>query len=484
MSPPPGDPAEPLIDPPPEGGGGNEQRQPTLCGSLFGCLFCLIALPVACLGMCCCCAAAGADRAVKTAQGKRWDATLNKWVVDRLDDEAAEVGLLPRNDDDILLKQGSAAGGKEEEGGGGETSAAPGGEAAPAAVKETRYYDLLGVAVDAPESKIKKAYYIEARKWHPDKNPDDEEAKAKFQAIGEAYQVLSDEKLRKIYDRLGEEGLSGDRTEAATANALVDPSLVFTFLFGNDSFDGVIGRLQLVTQTLVGGSPELANAFTRAQMVELERRRVVRLAVSLRDRLGRHVDGDVPGALAEWKTEGERLVEVRYGEQILNTVGTTYKLVATQILGSWSEGLDAKMKATGMQVDAARNAATAAQKQQQGGGGGGPGGDGGEDSLPAMIEIMWNITVIDVSTTLREVVMKVCKDACVPDDVRKRRAKAVLELGTLWEGLKTKKTSDGGGADRSVRNLYASATAAAMDAALERARREEEEGVAAATAGK
>ena len=88
--------------------------------------------------MCCCCAAAGADRAVKTAQGKRWDATLNKWVVDRLDDEAAEVGLLPRNDDDILLKQGSAAGGKEEEGGGGETSAAPGGEAAPAAVKETR----------------------------------------------------------------------------------------------------------------------------------------------------------------------------------------------------------------------------------------------------------------------------------------------------------------------------------------------------------
>jgi hypothetical protein len=340
------------------------------------------------------------------------------------------------------------------------------------------------VAVDAPESKIKKAYYIEARKWHPDKNPDDEEAKAKFQAIGEAYQVLSDEKLRKIYDRLGEEGLSGDRTEAATANALVDPSLVFTFLFGNDSFDGVIGRLQLVTQTLVGGSPELANAFTRAQMVELERRRVVRLAVSLRDRLGRHVDGDVPGALAEWKTEGERLVEVRYGEQILNTVGTTYKLVATQILGSWSEGLDAKMKATGMQVDAARNAATAAQKQQQGGGGGGPGGDGGEDSLPAMIEIMWNITVIDVSTTLREVVMKVCKDACVPDDVRKRRAKAVLELGTLWEGLKTKKTSDGGGADRSVRNLYASATAAAMDAALERARREEEEGAAAATACK
>ena len=210
----------------------------------------------------------------------------------------------------------------------------------------------------------------------------------------------------------------------------------------------------------------------------MERRRVVRLAASLRDRLRRHVGGDVSGAMAEWRAEGERLVEVRYGEQILNTVGTTYKLVATQILGSWSEGLDAKMKATGMQVDAARNAAQAAQKQRRGGEGDAA-GEGGEDALPAMIKIMWNITVIDVSTTLREVVMKVCKDACVPEDVRKTRVRAVLELGTLWEGLKTSSV----GADRSVRNLYASATAAAMEAALDRARMEEEEEGMSGTAG-
>ena len=74
-------------------------------------------------------------------------------------------------------------------------------------VKETKYYDALGVAVDAEDSKIKRAYYIQARKWHPDKNPS-EEAKNKFQEIGEAYQVLGDEKLRAVYDREGEEGLS------------------------------------------------------------------------------------------------------------------------------------------------------------------------------------------------------------------------------------------------------------------------------------
>lgn len=191
-----GDSAEPLIDHPPEGGEGAGPRpSPSLCGGLVGCLVCLIALPLACAGMLCCCAAKGGERAVMTARGKRWDATLSRWVIDRLDDEAAEVGLLPRNDDDILKAAGEEA---EVDGGGGPTSA--GGEAAAATVRETRYYDLLGVAVDAPESRIRKAYYVEARRWHPDRNPEDDEAKSKFQAIGEAYQVLSDKKLRGARD--------------------------------------------------------------------------------------------------------------------------------------------------------------------------------------------------------------------------------------------------------------------------------------------
>lgn len=60
---------------------------------------------------------------------------------------------------------------------------------------------------DAATSQIKKAYRKLAVKYHPDKNPDDDDAVHKFHDINEAYEILSDEEKRKIYDQHGEEGL-------------------------------------------------------------------------------------------------------------------------------------------------------------------------------------------------------------------------------------------------------------------------------------
>ena len=93
----------------------------------------------------------------------------------------------------------------------------------------TEYYDTLGVAKDAPVSKIKKAYYNLAREFHPDKAPEGkkEEYTQKFQKISEAYEVLSDEEKRKTYDQFGKDGLSGG------GNPNVNPFDIFSQFFGN-----------------------------------------------------------------------------------------------------------------------------------------------------------------------------------------------------------------------------------------------------------
>jgi curved DNA-binding protein len=65
------------------------------------------------------------------------------------------------------------------------------------------YYRILGLHRDATQEEIKKAYRGLALKYHPDRNPEDEEAEETFKEIGEAYAVLSDTEKRRIYDRFG-----------------------------------------------------------------------------------------------------------------------------------------------------------------------------------------------------------------------------------------------------------------------------------------
>jgi DnaJ family protein B protein 4 len=82
----------------------------------------------------------------------------------------------------------------------------------------SKYYEVLGVSKSATAEDIRKAYKKLAIKWHPDKNIDNAEvAKKKFQEVSEAYEVLSDEEKRKVYDMYGEDGLKGGMGDSASA---------------------------------------------------------------------------------------------------------------------------------------------------------------------------------------------------------------------------------------------------------------------------
>ncbi len=74
---------------------------------------------------------------------------------------------------------------------------------------ELDYYEVLEVSRDCSGAVLKKAYRKLAMKYHPDRNPDDKEAEDNFKVVNEAYQVLSDEEKRAVYDRYGKAGLEG-----------------------------------------------------------------------------------------------------------------------------------------------------------------------------------------------------------------------------------------------------------------------------------
>jgi molecular chaperone DnaJ len=113
---------------------------------------------------------------------------------------------------------------------------------------EIDYYELLEVSKGSDKSTIKKAYRQMAMKYHPDKNPGDNEAEERFKAINEAYQVLSDEEKRAVYDRYGKAGLEGHgQRGGGFSGGFDDLSSVFEEMFGSAFGGGSRGRKQKKT---------------------------------------------------------------------------------------------------------------------------------------------------------------------------------------------------------------------------------------------
>ena len=99
------------------------------------------------------------------------------------------------------------------------------------------YYEVLGVSKNASDDEIKKAYRKLAIKYHPDKNPGDKEAEAKFKEISEAHEVLSDKQKRARYDQFGHAGVGGASGGAYGGFGGGNPFAGGNFNFNGQSFN-------------------------------------------------------------------------------------------------------------------------------------------------------------------------------------------------------------------------------------------------------
>lgn len=105
------------------------------------------------------------------------------------------------------------------------------------------YYEVLGVARNADDAAIKKAYRKLAKKYHPDSNPGDARAEEKFKEATEAYTVLSDKEKRKLYDQFGQAAFAEGASASDPAGSGGSGYREYHFQGGDVNMDDIFGDL-------------------------------------------------------------------------------------------------------------------------------------------------------------------------------------------------------------------------------------------------
>lgn len=128
------------------------------------------------------------------------------------------------------------------------------------------YYKILGVAQTASADEIKDAYRKLALKYHPDRNPDNQEAENKFKEAAEAYEVLSDPEKRRTYDQFGHEGVSGMGGHGGHGGMNMDD----IFESFGDVFGNIFGQQQQRKSTRTGPQAQRGHDLAKELSITLK----------------------------------------------------------------------------------------------------------------------------------------------------------------------------------------------------------------------
>lgn len=200
------------------------------------------------------------------------------------------------------------------------------------------FYEILGVEHTATPAQIKKAYYLKAMEYHPDKNPNNLEATEKFKAIAEAYETLQDPEKRLRYNKFGKK----------ESELSVDPGELFRRHFGGGRFVDIIGELSIAKDIASamdeGGKTEISVEDRQKEMDE----RIAKLVETLNNKLALYVDSfpfdiskeereslavearDVFSQLI--KAEVDELKNEPNGDRLFNAIGYVYHTKAAYAL--------------------------------------------------------------------------------------------------------------------------------------------------------